>query len=172
MGLRGPPKKPTELKLLEGTPGGRHKLTPNEPRPEKLSGSRPPKQLSKEAKAVWRILAPKLETLGLLTTIDQNALLRYCDAFIRWLQAKDFLDKNGFQYEIFCEQTPEDIKEGKAPKIKYMAQYPHVSIYMQLTKELTRLEQQFGMTPAARSSINVKIPEDSKSSKARLNGAW
>lgn len=155
MGHRGPPKKPTELKLLQGVPGGESKLNKSEPRPAKLAGARPPAWLGKEAKKIWREVAPKLEKLGLLTDIDISTLARYCDTRWRWLQAKQFLDEHGPVYAIYHEQTEDEKKAGRKPKLKYMAQFPQVNIYSSLGKELTRLEQNFGMTPSARAGVTV-----------------
>ena len=39
--------------------------------------------------------------------------------------------------------------------IKYIAQFPQVSIYRNLSLHLTRLEQEFGLTPSARTRIAV-----------------
>ena len=162
MGRRGPPKKPTELKLIEGCPGGKHKLNPGEPKPKKVSGMKPPRDLSKEAKKIWREIAPKLEQNGLLTELDLAELARYCDMRCRWMQARDFLEKNGPVYAIHHEQTPEERAAGKKPRLKYMAQFPQVNIYSQLAKALKDIEDRFGMSPSARSGINVKLPGDKR----------
>mgnify|MGYP001160582212 CR=1 FL=1 len=168
MGRRGPPKKPTELKLIEGCPGGKHKLNAGEPKPKKVTGTKPPRDLSKEAKKIWRDIAPKLEKSSLLTELDLAALARYCDLRVRWMGARDFLEKNGPVYAIYHEQTPEERAAGKKPRLKYMAQFPQVNIYHQLAKALKDIEDRFGMSPSARSSINVRPSADKRSEVKRL----
>lgn len=159
MGRRGPPKKPTQLKLLQGNPGKRS-INTDEPKPARCLATRPPRDLDSVARKVWRETAPRLEALGLLSVIDLAIFWRYCDLRSKFKAAKDFLDKNGFVYAIYFDQTAEEIKECKPRRLKYMAQFPQVSIYQQLSKEITRIEQNFGMTPAARAGLNVVPPEN------------
>ncbi len=80
---------------------------------------------------------------------DRNALARYCDAWSRWQNAAAFLDKHGDAYPI----------KGTDGTLKYMQQFPQVSIYHKLAAVLLRLEQEFGMTPSARTAIVVKPDE-------------
>lgn len=171
MGLRGPPKKPTELKVVQGNPGRVKNLGVNEPKPKKVQGARPPKWMSPAARRVWREMAPRLELLGLLTVLDVNMLARYCDVFVKWALERDFLDKHGSTYQVFYEPTEEDLALGVEPRLKYTAQYPAANLYHQFGKELTRLETQFGMSPASRASVKVIMPEDKKKEiKGKLYG--
>lgn len=164
MGRRGPPKKLTELKLLQGTPGGRHKLNKAEPKPPKVRKAKPSFHLNKEAKRIFKRAAEHLEKLGILTEVDLSALTRYADIFAKWLQAKDFIEQKGLAYAVFEYQTPEERKEGKEKRLKHMQQFPHVNIYRAYGAELTRLEMQFGMTPSARASLSVQPLSDPKDS--------
>lgn len=157
MGKRGPPKTPTELKLLRGVPGGEHKLVSNEPKPDRVENVEPPDWLSNDAKEVWLRESERLAKLGLLTEIDLSSFGRYCDVYVRWKQARDFIDAQGFCYAIYHEQNADEIKRGDKKRLKYMAQWPQVSIYHQLGKELTRLEQCFGMNPSARASLSIPL---------------
>lgn len=156
MGERGPTKKPTGLKLLQGIPGGEHKLNPDEPKPAPAHGAEPPASLTEDGREIWKSEAPKLEKLGLLTEVDLGAFARYCDMQAKWLKAKKFLDEKGFYYPIFWEQSPADIKAGKPKVLKYLCPFPEVSIYNQLGQQLSRLEKNFGMTPSARASLSVE----------------
>ena len=156
MGRRGPAKKPTTLKVLQGCPGGESKLPKNEPQPAKTRQAKPPFKLSKDESKIWRALAQKLESVGLLTVIDLNALSRYCQLYVKYHKAKTFLDaKDSFYYPIFHEQTDEEKAAGAPKRVKYLAQFPEVSIMLQLSKELRNIEAQFGMTPASRAGISV-----------------
>lgn len=80
----GRPRKPTALKVLEGNPGKRP-LPESEPRPDALqSPQTPPRTLTPGAAAEWRLIAPGLAGMGLLTTLDQGALETYCELRAIW----------------------------------------------------------------------------------------
>ena len=82
MGRRGPPPKPTKLKLLAGNPGKRP-LNRREPQPRKTT-PRCPAWLGKEARAVWKRMVPELRRMGVLTVIDGEALAAFCQTYARW----------------------------------------------------------------------------------------
>ena len=144
MGRRGPPPEPTALKVLKGNPG-RRPLNDCEPR-SKLERPRCPTWLDKEAKSVWKKIVPKLEAMGVLTEIDGQALTRYCTAWAQWKRSIEFIQKRGDTFAI---------KDDKG-EIRYLQQYPQVSIANKLATQLTRLEQEFGMTPSARTRIRIE----------------
>lgn len=159
MGRRGPPKTPTKLKLLRGFPGGKKTIPKGEPLPEVLHGTTPPADMTDEGKAIWRELAPKLEDLGLFTTLDGFAFRRYCELMARWgVAAKKIRETGQTHIPIFHEQTPEQRAAGERPKLKYLQELPESIEFRRLPGELLRLEQQFGMTPASRAAISV-IPK-------------
>lgn len=51
-------------------------------------------------------------------------------------------------------------------------QWPQVAIANKLAQQLTRLEQEFGMTPSARSRIQVSNPEPARPSPPRSRGSF
>jgi P27 family predicted phage terminase small subunit len=156
MGRRGPPRKPTELKLLQGNPG-KHALPLNEPKPKKLTDAKPPRYLNKDARAIFIREAKKLTPLGLMSEIDINAFARYCDFLSKWLKVKAVLDNaESYYYPVYFEQTPEEISSGAKPLLKRLAVMPEVGMYNTFAIMLNRLEREFGLTPAARSGIDVK----------------
>jgi len=156
MGRRGPPKKPTELRLLQGNPG-KLPINPNEPKPKKTMGAKPPKYLTKSARKLWAREVAKLEPLGLITEIDLHAFARYCDFLDKWLKVKSRLDRlENYYYPVYYEQTPEEIAARTPRVIKRLAVLPEVAMYNHFAIMLNRLEREFGLTPAARSVINVK----------------
>lgn len=159
MGKRGPPRKPTELKLLQGVPGGAHKLNKHEAKPQKLNGSKPSRELSPEAKKVWRRMAPKLEVLGLLTNLDVEAFGRYCELSARYSECVKRLRTNNWQryLPVYHEQSLEEKAAGVKPRLKYLQELPDSVEFRRIPGELLRLEQHFGMTPASRSSLSVNF---------------
>ena len=94
---------------------------------------------------MWGTIAPQLESIGVLTRIDGNTLSRYCHLWVQWREADRFIRENGHAYPLKDE-------EGN---VKYLQQYPQVAIAHKLCQQLLRLEQEFGMTPAARTRIQV-----------------
>ena len=135
--MPGPARTPTAILKMRGS--WRGDIRKGEPRPEK---GRPPcpKWLRKNAQLMWKRLVPQLENMGVLCRIDGNALARYCEMWARWREASEFIAKNGEAYPI-------KDKNGKIVGFRSLPQSRTVS---HLAADLLRLEQQFGMSPAAR----------------------
>ena len=136
MAQRGRKPKPTALKELEGNLGKRQ-LNMNEPKPLAKAPTCP-KWLEDEAKKEWKRLAKKMEQLGILTEVDMAAFAGYCQAYARWKAAEEFISKHGA-----IVKTPSG----------YWQQVPQVSIAQQYLKDMQKLAEQFGLTPASRSRI-------------------
>ena len=136
MATRGRKPKPTAIKLLEGNPG-RRPLNEHEPVPPKAT-IKCPAWLEPEAKKEWKRLAPALESMGVLTSVDISAFAGYCQAYARWKEAEEFISQHG---SIF--QTPSG----------YVQQVPQVSIAQQNLKIMQSFCTEFGLTPATRSRI-------------------
>lgn len=151
MGQRGPPPKPTNLRLLEGN-AGKVPISPNEPKPKSIEEADPPDWLSDEAKRYWRRLIPMLASAGLLTDVDLCVLERYCDCLADWRAARDFLIARGQIFYPIFDGNHVDPATGQRV-IKYLQEYPHVAKKLKMSEHLLRIEQHFGMTPASRSRI-------------------
>ena len=136
MATRGRKPKPTGMKQLEGNPGKR-KLNEHEPKPEKKAPACP-KWLEPEAKKEWKRLARKLEQMGVLTEVDMAAFAGYCQSYARWKEAEEFITQYGT-----IVRTPSG----------YWSQVPQVSIAQTNLKIMSKLAEQFGLTPSARSRI-------------------
>lgn len=142
MGLRGPAPMPTGLRACKGT---RHKpWSKTEPRPA-LERPACPKWLDREAKRQWRRLIPQLELMKVLARVDRNALARYCQMWSRWKRAEEFLQNYG---DTFPMKTPDGT-------LIAFAAFPQVAMALKLGQSLAKLEQEFGMTPSARTRIRV-----------------
>lgn len=153
MGRRGPPKKPTFIRLKQGNPG---KLPINKRELKPPKGVPPcPDWLNDDAKDCWKRTIPMLVRLGVLTLLDGNALAGYCDAYAKWKEATEWLNQNGFVFAVRGEPT---IEHPKGP-IKCMQQWPQVSIAHNCLKVMQNLGAEFGLTPAARARL--ELPRDS-----------
>ncbi len=95
--------------------------------------------------------------MKVLTTVDADALAAYCHSFSRWRDAEDFISKHGMTYPIRDDQG----------RIKCLQQWPQVSIARNLLFVLRAYQQEFGLTPASRSRIQVGEPEDPASDALR-----
>lgn len=175
MGRRGPPKKPTELKLVQGVPGGNSLLPKGEIKPKAAANPKPPFDLTENGKKIWKKLVARLQVENLISELDVYAAARYCDVLDKWLTVKKWLDEKGFVYALYEPLSEEDRRAGKKPVLRHMQQFPQVSIYNQLSKDLTRLESQFGLTPAARASLSadgLKPKSAQDDIRAKLFSSW
>jgi P27 family predicted phage terminase small subunit len=108
-----------------------------------------PPHLGEVAAARWRELLPMLQAVKVMTRADVEALARYCDTYEWWLAVRARLKKEGDTYPILNDKG----------EIKYIAQRPEVSIAHKLAVQLRQLEQDFGLNPSARTSLNVEAEE-------------
>lgn len=148
MGRRGPPPKPTALKILNGN-AGKHRLDGREPQPA-VGTPHCPEWMSEEARRVWKRLVPQLRAMKVLTLVDADALAIYCHTYARWRDAEDFISKHGTVYPIRDDHG----------RVKCMLQFPQVSIARNLLLVLRAYQQEFGMSPAARARVVIAGEEE------------
>ena len=67
----------------------------------------------------------------------------------RWRKMEAFIEEKGEMYPLRAEDG----------SVKYFQQWPQVAIANKLAQQLTRLEQEFGLTPSARSRIRIEQHE-------------
>ena len=143
---------PTRIKALRGT------LRPDRLKREaQPKATRPqcPRWLSGDARRAWRRLAPVLRHAGLLTQADQNALARYCRLWQRWCQAEAHIETHG---HIVKSQSGVAVTN------------PSVAVAVKLSAELRQLETAFGLTPSARTRIDVPPPREPLNELEQLIG--
>ena len=145
MSRRGPPPQPTTLRLLRGNPGKRA-MNAREPKPPVTAPSCP-RWLSREAKQSWRETVPVLKEMRILARVDRDALTAYCQCYARWKAAELFLDQHGEVYPIRDEKGA----------VRCMQPFPQVAIARSELQMLQRYQQEFGMTPSARTRVH-EIP--------------
>jgi len=136
--MRGRKPNPTALKILHGNPG-RRPLNRAEPAPPPVRDLTVPPELQGVAADEWRRLAPELHRLGLLTTIDDRALVAYCQTWARWLEAEDQIRAHGM------------VLTGKHGPIVS----PFVGIAARTMQALKAWLVEFGMTPSARTRVKT-----------------
>jgi P27 family predicted phage terminase small subunit len=90
-------------------------------------------------------VAKELHQLGLLTRIDRAALAAYCEAWGAWIEAVEAIQRTG--------------PVVKAPSGDPILN-PHLAVANQAYGRMRAMLVEFGMTPAARSRVNVTIQQD------------
>ena len=135
-------KKPTALRVLEGNPGKRP-LPQNEPRPAPIMPDCPT-WFDAEAKKFWATYGPKLHAIGLLTEVDGPAFSAICERYSLYVRCVKRLKSKGLIMKT---------ESG------YEQQRPEVSIAKNALADVKSFLTEFGMTPAARSRIDLKVDE-------------
>jgi P27 family predicted phage terminase small subunit len=140
MAKRGRKPKPTKLKLVEGNPGKRA-ISDKEPQPASVAS--PPSWVIDDQVALteWQRLAPELESLGLLTNLDQLVFGMYCDAVSRFRLARDAVQKIG--------------PLVKAKKGGAVYQSPYLPVMRRERDALLKLAALMGLSPSDRTRIEV-----------------
>ena len=154
MGKRGPRPAPTAIKIARGTARGKPKPEPQPP----TDGIAMPPHLGSVAAGRWAELLPMLQAVKVMTRADVEALARYCDTYEWWLATRAKLRAEGDTYPI--------VNDGG--QVKYIAQRPEVSIAHKLAQQLRQLEQDFGLNPSARTSLNVQTTQQDTSDDAQM----
>ena len=134
---------PSKIKKLRGT-YRKDRVVPAEPQPAAIPPN-PPRWLSRYARSEWRYIVLKLEELGLAAKIDRAELAAYCEAYANFREATEQL-----------KTAPRVVKTYNGNYV----QSPWVSIQNKAAEAMHRYAQQFGMSPSARTRINVAQPED------------
>jgi P27 family predicted phage terminase small subunit len=148
MGLRGPKPTPTAVKLARGT--FRADRAPGREAQPIGKPSCPSWLQDKDARAEFRRVVKTLTGMGLVGTADSNLLVRYCTAWVRWRRIVQTLVSNpGAEIATYKDA------DGKVKSMQVSALH---SVARSLADELSRAEAALGMSPSARSRIEVSVP--------------
>lgn len=174
MGLRGPTPRPSAITELAENPGHRPS-NHHEPKPVQELYPEPPHWLSNKEKEVWIAIIPDLVPLGLITRIDKTSLARYCMFYSQLLTIKAQVDEmTTYTMPIWAEQpkihpetgcyivepkTREIVKNRYVKKLETVPQFHQI---IALSQEMRKCESEFGLTPAARTRISIKLEEEVK----------
>ncbi|MBF4207501.1 phage terminase small subunit P27 family [Pseudomonas donghuensis] len=148
---------PTELKLVRGNPGKRP-INKNEPQPAKRIPSAPG-HLSSEGQVAWGRLTVLLDRMGVLTEADGFALERLCDCYAEILALRDLVETQGRTYETTSTQGELVLKAN-----------PAVAMLADVDRRFKSYLVEFGLTPAARSKVQVKDDEPKEDQFAEFFG--
>lgn len=140
MGKRGPPKQPTVLRLLRGNLSKR-KINEREPKPD-ADQIVPPAFLEGTSLKKWNEMLPGLIATGVMTNADVDTLARYCTMHEMWLKCLESTRK-----------TDKFMVRDKGGQVVNVKSLPDAVMLTKLAAWMLRIEQEFGLTPSARSGI-------------------
>lgn len=157
--MASPIPQPTAITLLKGNPGKRP-INQNEPEFElvKANENPPPNWLTEDQKIFWADISVLLENARVLTEADLPLLSCLCIALSELKFANDQITKVGR-----LMKTPSG----------YVQQNPYVGMMHTAIKQIRSIANEFGMTPAARTRINVLAgvsPDDKWQTFLERNG--
>ncbi|TVP11794.1 phage terminase small subunit P27 family [Shewanella sp. KCT] len=163
--MAGRRPKPTELKLVTGN-AGKRPLNENEPKPSS-DIPRMPSHLPPRAKAVWKRLCKLLSDMGVLTLADALALERLCDIYAEIIELQKDIAKNGRTYESI---RPMDDVPGPGAMEQYLIKpNPAVGMLADADRRFKSYLVEFGLTPAARTKIQISNGNNGKQKKDALD---
>lgn len=145
MGRRGPSPKPRALRLLHGDRQDR--INDYEPVP---SGEpiAPPEGISAEVRAVWDFTVHHLAAMGTAAASDRDALRAYCEAVVAHHKASEILAKTAVLIKGI---------HGN------LVRNPALQIQRDAAHTIRAFAQEFGLTPSARTRIEVGADRDEES---------
>lgn len=141
----GPKKKPTKLKVLEGT-FRKDRALENEIEPEPLSlYPDPPDILNEFGRDEWRIVVPQLQSMGILATVDMAMLTAYCLEWGVYMECEDTLRKQG-RMTVAANGTE--------------MVHPLDNVKARSFKAALATAREFGFTPSSRTGIGGPKPKE------------
>jgi len=147
VGKRGPPKTPTKILELRGSPKAQERV--GEPTPP-AGAVEMPTWLDAAARAKWQEVAPILAATGVLTVADVDTLAEYCFFWAKREEATKFIRENGGTHLVY---------DGR-DKVKGMKPYPQVWQELKYADKCERLRAKLGMDPASRANLGAGLPPE------------
>lgn len=103
-----------------------------------------------DARKEWRRLVRVLTQMGLIGAADQNLLVRYCLSWVRYRRVIQTLAANAAgEFAVYKDE------KGAVKSVQVSALH---AVARSLSEELGRAEAVLGMSPSARSRIDVSMP--------------
>jgi P27 family predicted phage terminase small subunit len=159
IGARGPAPKPRLYHEQRGS--WRAAQRAGEPQPAAAKPKCPP-HLTAPQKKIWTAIVGVLFDMGFIAKSDWPQLERYAVMYVQWRRCLAFVEKKdaeneakGFGvppgcYPIFSEDTDTYVAKHGNVAIACWMEYPAVRQAHKLDVALKQIENQFGLTPAAR----------------------
>lgn len=140
---------PTALKLVTGN-AGKRAINKKEPKP-RTKAPTCPSHLDAKSKLVWKKLCTLLRGMDVLTEADGLALERLVDCYADILACKELIERDKRTYKTVDQNGNTLIKNNPAVNQLRAADAMFKSYLVE-----------FGLTPAARSKVDVNLPDGDK----------
>lgn len=108
-----------------------------------------PAWLDPEAKKYWKVISKELQGIDLLTNVDVGALAICCDAYSKFVQATEEIEKHGMMV-VYTN------KGGQ----KNVVANPYVAVANKYSEIYKKYCGDFGLTPVARVKIAQPQPDE------------
>lgn len=153
MAKRGRPRKPRDLKVIDGN---FRKPKPGEKPEDKakkgqasLPADAPPKpdSLDEAEGKIWDELIPHLNKIGTLQRCDAGSLEAYCTAVATLRRNKKILS------DYRAKNQGSDFYTNNSQHGEVIRMHPAVGVIERTTKTIKMLADEFGMTPASRKGM-------------------
>jgi P27 family predicted phage terminase small subunit len=148
--MPGPPRKPTAILKLSGSPLADQRE--GEPVPPADAPERP-EWLNKRQREGWDWLVGALAKMKLLTSADMPTIAGFAVAWGTFVEAVENIEVDGST----CEGSTGNL-----------VQSPWVRIRNESMGQILRYAQQFGLSPAARARVKVTEQKAKADGKARF----
>ena len=102
----------------------------------------PPAFLEGTSLKKWNQMLPSLVATGVMTNADVDTLARYCTMHEMWLKCLESTRK-----------TDKFMVRDKSGQVVNVKSLPDAVMLTKLAASMLRIEQEFGLTPSARSGI-------------------
>jgi hypothetical protein len=148
----GRPKKPTEIKKLQGTDRADRNL-PDEFKPSIEVNNQVPDGLNEWGAKLWVDLFDEYSKFDLISRVDVGSLMVLCNEFGRYCEADDLLKAQGLE-------VVEDIlnRDGDIVGQKKVIN-PLIKVVSDAFKNFKSMCTEFGLTPASRTKISAPPKE-------------
>lgn len=149
--MAGRPRKPTKLKLLQGT-AQPCRTNKNEP---KLKASTPhiPEEIPGPAEKAWRRLVKIIGPMKIMTRADAIALELAARAFADVIETGKVIEEKGYTY--VAKAVKGTNADGNPVLTVVMRRRPEVEIANDAWRRLEKMLSHFGLSPSSRSKVSV-----------------
>lgn len=144
MGKRGPRQKPTSLRVLHGD--RKDRINVNEP-PARIGRPVPPYEMTDDVAEVWEYTVDQLAAMRTASPADRDALAVYCEAVALHRRASKLLAETNI-----LVRTQRGRGAGSGPAFM---RNPLLQVQRDAAATIRGYAQEFGLTPSARSEINL-----------------
>jgi len=155
VGRRGPPKKPTVIRLAQGNPG-RLRINTREPKPAKGTPEMPD-WLAADAEAArcWKDIIQLLEPTGVLTPVDGHVLGIYCNLYSFYKENIEWLKQHGVDPAKQTRITLPKKRQTESCFSTNQERQSRLGLDLKYVKQLRQLAAEFGLTPVGRAGIRI-----------------